>query len=70
VNKAFRMAAGLATGMLIGYGIGLFFAPASGEGTRSELQARIEEIRRAGQQAAQTRRIELQQQLDQLTQPR
>jgi gas vesicle protein len=69
VNRAFRVSLGLVIGMVAGFGIGLLFVPRSGRDTQAEIQARIAEIRRAGQEAAQARRIELQQQFDEMTQP-
>jgi gas vesicle protein len=69
VNRAFRVSLGLVIGMVAGFGIGLLFVPKSGRDTQEKIQARIAEIRRAGQEAAQARRIELQQRFDEMTQP-
>lgn len=69
MNRAFRVSLGLVIGMVAGFGIGLLFVPKSGRDTQEKIQARIAEIRRAGQEAAQARRIELQQRFDEMTQP-
>ncbi len=69
MDRAFRISLGIVVGLIAGFGIGILFVPSSGQETQDQIRTRIAEIRRAGQEAAQARRIELQQRYDELTRP-
>ncbi|HSO27753.1 MAG TPA: YtxH domain-containing protein [Anaerolineales bacterium] len=64
-----RFLSGAVLGALVGAGIAILFAPASGEDLRSEMQNRAERIQIEVEQAAAQRRAELEQQLAQLRAP-
>jgi gas vesicle protein len=69
MNRALGFSLGIIVGVVAGFGIGILFVPTSGAEMQAQFRTRIEEVRRAGEEAAQARRIELQQQLDELTKP-
>ncbi len=53
-------------GSLVGVGFALLFAPDSGAGTQRRLQEWMQEIRTAGEEAADQKRLELTAQLEEL----
>ena len=61
---------GAIMGGLVGATLALLFAPASGEQLRLQMQERADQIQQEVKQAAETRRIELEQQLAELRAPR
>jgi len=61
---------GAIMGGLVGATLALLFAPASGEQLRLQMQERADQIQQEVKQAAETRRIELEQQLAELRTPR
>lgn len=61
---------GAIMGGLVGATLALLFAPASGEQLRLQMQERADRIQQEVKQAAETRRIELEQQLAELRAPR
>jgi gas vesicle protein len=61
---------GAIMGGLVGATLALLFAPASGEQLRLQMQDRADRIQQEVKQAAETRRIELEQQLAELRAPR
>jgi gas vesicle protein len=61
-----KFLAGLLWGGLVGAGLGLLFAPASGAETQRRIQEWMQEIQAAGEQAAEEKRLELTAQLEEL----
>jgi gas vesicle protein len=61
---------GAIMGGLVGATLALLFAPASGEQLRVQMQERANRIQQEVKQAAESRRIELEQQLAELRAPR
>jgi gas vesicle protein len=61
-----KFLAGLLWGALVGAGLALLFAPESGAETQGRIQAWLEEIQAAGEDAAQQKRLELTAQLEEL----
>ncbi len=61
---------GVMVGGLVGATIGLLLAPSSGEDLRGTIQTRAKEIQTDVKQAAETRRVELEQQLAAMRSPR
>jgi gas vesicle protein len=61
---------GAIMGGLVGATLALLFAPASGEQLRLQMQERADRIQQEVKQAAESRRIELEQQLAELRAPR
>jgi gas vesicle protein len=61
---------GAIMGGLVGATLALLFAPASGEQLRLQMQERANRIQQEVKQAAESRRIELEQQLAELRAPR
>jgi gas vesicle protein len=57
---------GLSSGSLLGAILGILLAPASGQEMRDQLRDRAEHIQLEVQNAAETRRAELQRELEQL----
>ena len=57
---------GLSSGCLLGAILGILLAPASGQEMRDKLRDRAEHIQLEVQNAAETRRAELQRELEQL----
>ena len=57
---------GLSTGSLLGAILGILLAPASGQEMRDQLRDRAEHIQLEVRQAAETRRAELERELEQL----
>jgi len=57
---------GLSTGSLMGAILGILLAPASGQEMRDQLRDRAEHIQLEVRQAAETRRAELERELEQL----
>ena len=60
---------GVVFGGLVGAALALLFTPASGEQLRGNIQSRYIELRDEVQQAAESRRIELEEQLRELRKP-
>lgn len=69
MDKLFRFGLGFAIGAAAGFGIGLLLVPKSGADTQAAIRGRLAEVRSAGQQAAEARRIELQERFEALTRP-
>ncbi len=63
MRKILAFLLGFLTGAMVMGGIGLLFAPKSGEETRASLRARIDDLLEEGRLAAETRRRELEAQL-------
>jgi gas vesicle protein len=61
---------GAIMGGLVGATLALLFAPASGDQLRLQMQERADRIQQEVKQAAESRRIELEQQLAELRAPR
>ena len=57
-------------GAAVGAGLVVLLTPLTGAELRQAIQDRIEEVRAAGQEAAETRRLELTAQLETLKQPK
>ena len=60
---------GLVTGSLVGAAIGLLMTPYSGDDLQAELRARIERVQNEMKDAAQSRREEMEAQLEALKAP-
>jgi len=60
---------GVVLGGLVGAALALLLTPASGEQLRGNIQSRYIELRDEVQQAAESRRIELEEQLRELRKP-
>ena len=61
---------GVALGLVVGASLAILLAPTSGEDLRKQMQDRAERIQLEVKQAADTRRQELEQQLETLRAPR
>jgi len=61
---------GVAIGLVVGASLAILLAPSSGDELRKQLQERAERIQLDVKQAADTRRQELEQQLETLRTPR
>lgn len=70
MRKAFSLVLGAAVGALVGGTIALLFAPSSGEALRGQIRDRGTAFTSEVQQAAVTRRAELQARLAELRAPR
>jgi gas vesicle protein len=70
MRKAFGFVLGAAVGAFVGGTIALLFAPASGEALRGQIRDRGAAFTTEVQQAASTRRAELQARLAELRAPR
>jgi|YelNatPaOPRAMG01_1025707.scaffolds.fasta_scaffold00081_1 gas vesicle protein len=68
MRRAFSFLAGLLTGALVGSVLALLLTPSSGETLRANMRNTLEGLQQEIRQAAQTRRAELQRQLDALRQ--
>ncbi len=69
MNKVVNITAGLVLGAVVGVGVVLLLAPRSGADTRQGIHDRIDAILAEGQQAAETRRLELSERFEALKQP-
>jgi gas vesicle protein len=69
MNKVLKIMGGLVVGAMLGVGLVLLFAPRSGAETQQLIRDRIESILSEGQQAAETRRLELHAQFEALKRP-
>jgi gas vesicle protein len=70
MQKTLSLLAGAVTGALVGATLVVLFTPASGETIRSDLRNRVNNLRMQMQDAAASRRAELEAQLDRLREPR
>ncbi|MFN3742032.1 MAG: YtxH domain-containing protein [Anaerolineales bacterium] len=70
MRKIFAFLIGVLLGGLVGSTIALLLAPASGEQLRAQLRQRAQSVVTEVRQAAQQRRIELEQRLQELRAPR
>lgn len=61
---------GVALGLVVGASLAILFAPTTGEDLRKQMQERADRIQIEVKQAAETRRQELEQQLETLRAPR
>lgn len=61
-----RFLAGVVYGALVGAGLALLFAPESGAEIQGRIREWVQEIRTAGEEAAEQRRLELTAQLEEL----
>jgi gas vesicle protein len=68
--KAMRFFEGLMLGGLVGAAVAILFAPSSGTELRGRMQGEADRVRMEVNQAAATRRMELEQQLTALRTPR
>lgn len=66
MNRLFSLVAGLFLGAFTGAVVVLLMAPRSGEEERQLIQARVQEVLDEGRRAAETRRLELVGQLEEL----
>lgn len=66
MNRFFSLAAGLFVGALTGAAAVLLLTPRSGEEQRRYLQERVQSVLDEGRRAAETRRLELVSQLEEL----
>lgn len=69
MDRFFRIATGALVGATFSAALVVLFAPQSGAEMRQAIRDRIEAVRAAGQEAAETRRLELTEQLEALKQP-
>ena len=69
MQKIFGFMIGLMIGALVGSTVALLLAPDSGEALRNELRARGEALAADVRHAAESRRIELTDRLEQLREP-
>ena len=70
MNRCFRVATGALVGAAVGAGLVILLTPLTGAELRQAIRDRLEEVRAAGQEAAETRRLELTAQLEALKQPK
>jgi len=69
MRRLFTFLTGAIFGGLVGAALALILTPASGEQLRGNIQSRYIELRDEVQQAAETRRVELEEQLRELRRP-
>jgi gas vesicle protein len=67
--RMLRMMLGLALGALVGAGFVLLFSPQSGAEIRDQIQGWFQRVVTEGREAAETRRLELAAQLEELKRP-
>lgn len=70
MKRVLSFFSGALMGALVGSTLALLLTPASGDELRTQIQAQVERIQQEVQQAASSRRIELEQQLETLRAPR
>ena len=70
MRRALSFFIGISLGGLVGATLALLFAPSSGEELRAQIRDRTENLTAEVRQAANTKRIELQQHLDDLRTPK
>jgi gas vesicle protein len=58
-GSLFRFAAGALVGAAVGAAVAVFVAPKSGEGTKADIRAYLDQVKAAGAQAEAQRRAEL-----------
>ncbi len=66
MKRAFSMIIGFLTGALVGSAAAILLAPSSGKQLRSDITGYTDQMRREMELAAQTRRVELEEQLARL----
>ena len=69
MKRIFSFLNGLFLGGVVGASIALLLTPYAGEDLRSDIQSRYIEVRDEVQNAAETRRVELEKQLENLRKP-
>jgi gas vesicle protein len=70
MRKVFSFLVGLMSGMIVGGGLAIIFAPKSGSEFQQEIQRNIDRLIQEGRTAADARRIELETQLESFKQGR
>jgi gas vesicle protein len=70
MNKFFNFVAGATLGALVGAAVAILLAPVSGEELQAQIKAQVEQIQLEVKTAATDRRVELEEQLSTLRQPR
>lgn len=70
MRKVFSFLVGLMSGMIVGGGLAIIFAPQSGSELQQEIQRNIDRLVAEGKSAADARRIELETQLESFKQGR
>ena len=70
MNKFINFVAGATLGALVGAAVAILLAPVSGEELQAQIKAQVEQIQLEVKTAATDRRVELEEQLSTLRQPR
>ncbi len=70
MQKVFSFLVGLVSGVIVGGGLAIIFAPKSGSELQQEIQRNIDRLIEEGKSAADARRIELETQLESFKQGR
>lgn len=70
MNKVMSLLLGTALGMVFGASIAILLAPSSGDEMRGKIRSEVQRVRDEMQLAADTRRAELEDQLQELRSPR
>jgi len=70
MNKVMSLLLGTALGMVFGASIAILLAPSSGDEMRGRIRSEVQRVRDEMQLAADTRRAELEDQLQELRSPR
>lgn len=70
MDRFLRICAGFSLGALLAGGLVVLFVPRSGADTQQLIRDRIEATLSEGRQAAETRRLELTEEFEELKQPR
>lgn len=70
MQKIFSFLTGAVMGTLVGATLAVLFAPSSGEELRLEMRERVQQLQAEVQAAADSRRAEMEQQLNTLRAPR
>jgi len=66
MKKMFSFLLGFLLGALVGAAVAMLLAPEAGENTRRQIQIRMDQVIEEGKRAAAERRVELEEQLEQL----
>lgn len=69
VDRMVKFLAGVVVGAAVAAAVVLIVAPQRGDELRNEIKARIDDIVEEGRQAAETKRLEMMAQLEELKQP-